>query len=590
MEKQVISKVRGNKVLYLLYGFWLFVFIIIIRLFYLQIDQKGFFLNLGERNFIRTEIIPPLRGDVFDCHAVLLAANRPVFDLYWHGKGDVKWIQDTPVLATLFSILGFDSSYAQVATKDKLSDGASDYKTLITYAEKYSRRVLIKQDVTFSAICRLNEQCAYNGGRLIVANRFERFYPHRTLASHVLGYLSKSDQRGCSGIEQCFEPALQGTMGYNLSVMNATGRILQQTVGREATAGADVTLTLDSELQRIAESLFPPDSAGSFILMDPTTGALRVLSSMPAFDPNLFLKPITTDDWGRLMVNNPLMNRATCATYPPASIFKLVTFTAALEDGLMTQDTEIVCNGSVSFCGRPYHCKCRTGHGKLTPKQALACSCNIPCYNIGKKLNIDRLSLYAQRFGLGQKTNFVLPEKRGLLPSTAWKKRALGERWWRGETLSVSIGQGYLLTTPIQIARMLGGVCTGNLVKPRLLEHELQEKTKLEISPSTLQFLRGSLKEAVASGTSKRLAWLKDFDLSAKTGTAQTCSLSQEQRYKHLFEHAWFAGYFSYKGSTPLVMVLFIENVGSSNVAVQMAATFLKAYKKLYEQKQSSIL
>lgn len=575
MEKHTIARIRSSKILYILYSFWIFILIIVVRLFYLQIDQQGVFLSLGEKNFIRTEIISPLRGDVFDCQEVLLAANRPVFDLYWQGKGDTKWLQESPVVATVFSVLGIED--------------VAEYQTLLAYAERYSRRVLIKQDVSFGAVCQLNEQCVANGDRLVIANRFERFYPHRTLASHVLGYLSRSDQKGCSGVEQCFEPSLQGTAGYNRSVINATGKVLQQTVGREAQAGADLTLTLDSELQRLAESLFPQDSAGSFILMDPATGALRVLSSVPSYDPNLFLRPITTDDWGRLMVNNPLMNRATCATYPPASIFKLVTFTAGLEDGLITTETEMPCSGSTKFAGRPYHCKNRKGHGVLSPKQALACSCNIPCYNIGKKIHVDRLAHYAQKFGLGQKTNFVLPEKRGLVPSSGWKKRTLGEQWWRGETLSISIGQGYLLSTPMQIVRMLGAVSTGYLVKPRLLEHEPQERTKLDVLPSTLNFLRGALREAVASGTSKRIAWLKDFEVSAKTGTAQTCSLSIEQKYKHLLEHAWFAGYFSYKGSSPLVMVLFVENVGTSNVAVQMAATFLKAYKKLYEQKQSSV-
>lgn len=526
------------------------------------------------------EIIPPLRGDVYDCKQVLLAANRPVFDLHWHGGGrGALSPQDKQTLTTISDILGID--FLQ-----------SPKRNSIEYAERYSRRVLLKGDVSFAQLCQISEQCS-EAPRLIVAHRFKRVYPHATLASHVLGYLNKGESVGQSGIEQHFQAALQGQEGRLLSVINSTGKMLAQKVYKEATAGSDIVLTLDFELQRLAETLFLPDQSGAFILMDPEDGAIRALVSHPHFDPNVFLNPLSQDAWQQLTLHNPLINRATSAVYPPASTFKLVTLAAGLEEKVIDINSEILCNGHITFCGRKYFCMKHTGHGKLTPKESIAVSCNITCFHIAKKLKIDQLAEYARRFGLGRKTNFLLPEKSGLVPTMAWKKAVKGERWWKGETLSTCIGQGYLQVTPLQIACMVSAICTQFLVKPRLLEHEPIEKEKLDLALETIHFLRSGMKEGVNSGSSRKLKRIAPFDVYAKTGTAQTVSLDCEQIYKHQLEHGWVVGYFYYGNNPkPLTFIAFVENAGSSSFAMEIADKFLRGYRTLMQaeaEKRSSV-
>jgi len=568
-----IEQSRSLKLKQLLYALGSVIFLIIVRLFYLQIDQGAVFSSLGEGNCLRTEIIPPLRGNLLDCNNVLLAANRPVFNLYWQGGSTGKFNDQSLELLKKLEIILNVSLVNETMIKD------------LKYAERYTRRVLLEEDLSFEQLCKISEQCS-DVSSLVVENHFKRIYPHQAIASHVLGFLSRVEKIGRAGLESAVQAELQGQTGYVVQKINATGKMLEEKISKEAIAGSNITLTLDLRLQALAESLFEKDQSGVCIVMDPETGAIKTLVSYPNFDPNIFLEPISEEAWkSKMVVNNPLLNRATCALYPPASIFKLITFTAGLEEKLIDHDTLIRCDGHITFCGRKYHCMRRTGHGDLFPTGALAASCNIPCFNIGKRIKIDKLAEYAYRFGLGQKTNFLLPEHSGLVPTTAWKLSARGERWWTGDTLSTCIGQGPLLVTPLQIVRMISSIESGYLVKPRILEHETIEREKLDISKETLRFLRNSMKEAVNSGTVMLLSFIRGFEVCAKTGTAQTCSLSLDKeklQRKHL-EHAWLSGWFSYKGSKPLAIMIVVENVGSSSIALRFADRFLRGYRALQE-------
>jgi penicillin-binding protein 2 len=571
--KLAVFRARSTRIKYILYGFLFFLFILIVRLFYLQVDKRVALADMCTKNFLRIEIIPPLRGDVYDCNQVLLAANRPVFDLYWYGSGSVLSDHDMQILVQIEHILDID-----LLQPPKRSS--------IEYASRYARKILLKSDVNFQQLCQISEQCA-DARSLMVSHRFQRMYPHKELACHVLGYLNRGENIGQSGVELKFESALQGQEGRLLQVINSTGKMLSQRIYKEPRAGDDLNLTLDFKLQQLAESLFEGEQAGAFILMDPTNGALRALVSYPRFDPNVFLNPLSEEEWSNITMNNPLLNRATCALYPPASTFKLVTWAAGIEERIVGHDTEIFCNGYVTFCGRKYFCMHHLGHGALNPKQALAVSCNIPCFHIARKLKIDQLARYASRFGLGQTTHFLLPEKSGLVPTRAWKQHVKGERWWKGETLSAGIGQGYLLVTPLQVARMLGSICTGYLVKPRLIESEPIEKQKLELSFSTISFLRSALKEAVVDGTCRVLGRVCSCDVYAKTGTAQTCSLTREKVNKQDLEHAWVAGYFSYREQKPLTIIVLLEHAGSSHYALEIAHKFLRGYVTLMQQQET---
>lgn len=522
---------------------------------------------LGERNSLRTEVIPPLRGNLYDCNRVLLAANRPVFDLCWQGNG-------SPVLTEKhLTLLNGLSTLLNINLQDRMNT--------IKWAERYSRRILLKKDIGFEPLCQISEQCA-GFEHLVIENRFERIYPYGSLASHVLGYLSRVEQIGKDGIEKFFQEHLRGQAGYAKTVCSATGARIRPAEHLDAQPGNDLVLTLDSTLQKLAEMLFEPYHSGAFILIDPENGAIKALVSHPNFDPNIFLSPISQDEWeNKFSVNTPLLNRATCALYPPASTFKIVTMTAGFEESVFNQGSNIVCRGHTTFCGRKYHCQRKIGHGALTPREALAVSCNIPCFEIAKRLSIDTFALYAMRFGLGKKTNFLLPEGVGLIPTSMWKKVCKKESWWAGETLSASIGQSYLLATPLQLVRMIASVCTGCLVKPRILENEPIEKEPLCISPHTLAFLQDSMHLAVEQGTVRRLKGLHDFNIHAKTGTAQTCSLTMEKTDISHYENGWLTCYFRYKNERPWAMIVILEHVGSSVPAVEFTKEFLKAYQQI---------
>lgn len=570
--KNHLPAARGSKINLLLYGAWGILFIIIARLFYLQVDKQGLFTTLGQRNFMRIEVISPLRGDLYDRNKVLLAANRPVYDVSWHNlAGGGLTAQDLRMLNCLGMVLDIP-----------IDDPT--FQQQINYANKFARRILLKSDVTFEQLCRISEQCNH-APNILITHRFKRVYPHNDLACHVLGYLNRVENTGKSGIEHQFDGALQGEVGQVVHVINATGKTLMKKIQKQAQAGTDITLTLDLELQKLAQGLFTPDQAGAFIVMDPANGAIKTLVSSPTFNPNSFLSPLTEDAWQCMAVNNPLLNRATCALYPPASTFKIVAITAGLEEKIIDPNGELFCCGHVVYGGRRYYCIRHEGHGHQTQRAALAVSCNIPFFNLARKIKIDKIAFYAAKYGLGCKTDLALPEKAGLVPSAAWKKQALGERWWKGETLSACIGQGYLLVTPLQVARMVSAVCTGYLVKPRLLEKEPIVTTPLAVAPETLTFIRNAMHDAGISGSAQRLHYISGFDIWAKTGTAQTCGLSvQQTQYKHHLEHGWFCCFFTYKNSPPLVLTILLENVGSSSLAVTMADKFLRGYRSLQEK------
>ncbi len=540
--------------------------LIVARLFYLQIDKQGVFAHLGERNFLRMEVIAPLRGDVYDAQHQLLAANRPVYDVSWHNvTGAPMTDEDRTLLAGLGELLGLDLE-AEATSRQ------------LAFCHKFARRFVLKEDVSFEQLCKISERCL-QAPHVVITNRFKRLYPHQQLGCHVLGYLNRIENVGKSGIEFHFDQQLQGEQGYAIHTINATGKTLMKKIHTHAKAGADITLTIDLQLQQLAEGLFSPEQTGAVIVMDPASGALRALASYPTFDPNAFLSPLSDDEWTRLAINNPLLNRATSALYPPASTFKLVVMAAGLEDRLIDQHGEVCCAGHIEFGGRKYHCIRRTGHGLMSQKDALSVSCNVPFFHLARKMSVDRLAIYAKMFGFGQKTALSLPEKAGLVPTHAWKRQALKERWWKGETLSTCIGQGYTLVTPLQVARMVSAVCTGLLVTPRLLEQEAVVHAPLPISSETLAFLRSGMRGAVQLGSAQRLKYIKGFEIGAKTGTAQTCSLDTQQIYKHQLEHAWFCGFFSYEGASPLVLVILLENAGHSRYAVEMADRFLRGYR-----------
>ncbi|MBT3455708.1 hypothetical protein HN446_01460 [bacterium] len=386
------------------------------------------------------------------------------------------------------------------------------------------------------------------------------------------------------GIEKLFNDSLKGESGELLRTINSLGRNLKEKEIKKALAGQDLHLTLDLKLQKLAEKHFPETKKGAFILMDSFSGALKVIVSRPSFNPNIFLDSIISNDWKKIQETQPFINRAFDSCYPPASIFKLITVSAALEEKIITQDSTWNCKGFFRF-GKS-NLRCRAKHGSLTTELAVAHSCNILFYEIGKRMNIDTLAHYAHTFGLGKKTNILFSEKKGLIPTYNWKIEYKGERWWKGETLSVAIGQSFLLTTPIQIARMVASIASGSLVNPRILEKETIIKQPLKISEKTRAFLNQSMRTASTEGTGKRLNNIENLTIFAKTGSAQTSELSKRKLGDKYLEHGWFVANIFYKNEKPITLVVIVENAGGSRIPVNITKKFLIEYSKLMQDEE----
>ena len=547
--------------------------IILSRLLYLQIVHNDNFFAMSVKNFLRTETIASPRGNIIDCNGILLATNRPITTLYWHGTGNSSLtLKQQEMIQTIEAIVGpIDRSK-------------------VNRTEQRTSKLLLAHDISFVQLSKIIELFP-NNKNIHFSTNFKRFYPNQKTASHILGHLSSFnnfENRGKMGLEKILHDTLQGQQGQLVKTINSLGISMEQEEIKTALPGKDIQTTLDINLQKLTEDLFPEKFNGAFILMNPKNGAIRALVSRPNFDPSVFLDPIAEPEWSVLQNGNPFLNRAFNACYPPASIFKLICISAALENKSITQEDTITCSGHFRFKGRRHYCMRRSGHGTLTIQDAVAKSCNILFYEIATRMPIDILADYAFRFGLGKKTNLIFPEQEGLVPTPSWKHATKGERWWPGETLSCSIGQSYLLATPIQIACMISSIFEGYLVTPRILESEPFNFRPLAIASSTRKFLRKSMKSAVQVGTGTEVSKIEDIKVFAKTGTAQVVELSSNNDKNQPKAHSWFVAYFSYKDHEPLTLVILLEHTGNSQPSKLFAKRFLMSYRKYMKNKYSA--
>ncbi len=568
-----------NTKLSLSLGCIIFGFCILIgRLTYLQITLGPVFAEQSKRNFTRYEQTVSLRGNILDCHGNILATNRSVTDIYWQGTGAKQLTSDQKEnLNNLYQLLSLPYEESNNALKT---------------AERYSKKITLAADLSFEQLSKIVELFP-NDPNIKFITHFKRFYPHQSLASHILGYLGQlnSECEGKTGLEKLFEETLRGRSGSIMRIINSIGAHLAEIEIEKTLQGQHITTTLDLNLQQIAEQVFPTDFSGCLIIMDPYTGALKACVSRPTFDPNIFTSPIDHTTWKKLQEEKPFLHRMSCAAYPIGSIFKLVTLSAALETGIIEQHSAWDCRGHITFAGRKYHCVRHEGHGLLTIKYALAHSCNIPFFEIGKKMDIDTLSHYANLFGLGRTTGSQLPEISGLIPSREWKLRVKKERWWTGETLSATIGQTFLLATPLQIARLIASIQTGFLVTPYIIADTPIMREPLLIQYETRKFLQKAMHAAVTKGSARWIDRLHDkgFLIHAKTSTAQTSSLEKSKTGKEFLEHSWLACNFTYKNHPPLTMIILTEFTGKIGLPARTAYNFLKQYKILMDSKITAI-
>jgi penicillin-binding protein 2 len=576
-----------------------FFMLLLTRLYYLQVIQGAEYRLLSENNRTRLQDLLPARGRISDREGRILVNNFPAFDLAVI-REDVK---DMGLLTLRLSRL--------------LSVPVEEIKASLDAARTQPafNPVRIRHDLERPELVAL-ETHRYELSGAVIDIRPGRAYLNGGLAAHVIGHLGEvspeqlklkayggshiGDLIGRNGLEKEFERVLRGGRGWRVVEADASGRVLQVIRQVSPSPGGNLILTLDARLQQAAEEALK-DKAGAIVALDPKTGEVLAMASSPAFNQKDFVRGVTREQWQTLVADplNPMENRAISGQYMPGSTFKIVLAVAGLEEGLITPETAVFCNGGYPFGNRVFRCWKKGGHGSISLHRALVESCDVYFYDLGRRLGVDRIARYAKLLGLGEETGIELSnEKAGLIPTREWKKQRFNVPWMDGETLSVAIGQGYDQVTPLQMARMLAAVVNGGtLYRPYLVKKvtdlenrvvatygpkvERQLPFKLENLQLVVDALTGVVQEPGGTG---RQAQVTGVTVGGKTGTAQVVPSSVYKGYTeatipYLYrDHAWFLA-FAPREDPRIVVVAIAEHAGhGGSIAAPMARQVLEAF------------
>lgn len=582
-----------------------FVFVLLLsRLWYLQTINSERYDRLSEKNRTRYLPVASPRGPVFDRHGRLLVDSRPAFNI---------------------SVMRQD-----VEEPEELLDWLSLYleedRQLLEERWKAGRRfpvyrpVTLAADVERSTLERVMENSFELAGILPVVHPI-RHYPYGDMGAHVIGTLGEvgeeelrsgdyrsGEYQGKSGIEKVFEEYLRGQDGVRRVEVDARGKELRQWEVEPPKPGNKLFLSLDAPLQKVAQEAFGRE-AGSAVVMDVRTGELLAVVNSPSFDPALFARGIRSEEWKALLEDpmKPLQNRAFRGQYPPGSTFKPVVMLAALAEGAASSATTVDCQGSFEIGGRVFRCWKKGGHGLTNLKKALRESCDVWFYEVGLRLGIDGISEMAKQLGLGQETGIAIGgESSGLVPSRSWKKERFGAPWYKGETLNASIGQGFLLTTPLQLAVMTAAIANGGTVlKPYLVsrvedwegnllfEQQPSVLRKTKLNPAQVETVHRAMTAVVNEpGGSGWRSRLSDVLVAGKTGTAQVVRLKEDDGDEADYEsipyrfrdHALFIA-FAPADKPEIALAVIVEHGGGGGrTAAPIAGEILKGYFARREQ------
>ena len=570
------------------------VFLALISGFWrLQILDPEYYTRLAERNHIKELPIPAARGRILDRNGRILVDNYPAFSIVaqW---GDSRKLEE--YLTGIAEGLGMEP--AELGRRIETSRRKTPLRPILL-REKASW-----QDVAFIE----THRSEYPGLDLMSVQT--RLYPPGGFGAHMLGYvgevsendldlpelalLDPGDAVGKAGIERQYNDILQGTDGARRVVVNTFGTEMAVLDERPPTPGKDLRLTVDYDLQAIAEQAFQEES-GALVALDPRTGEVLAMVSRPIFDPNLFTTGISRPDWVRLAMDpeHPLVNRAIQAQLAPGSVFKIVMAAAALESGTATESTSFFCPGGASFYGRYFMCWEKKGHGRVNLHQAIVHSCDVFFYNLGKNLGVERIADYAVQLGLGHRTGIDLPhEEVGTVPSPEWKERVFREKWYPGETISLAVGQGALTVTPLQVAYSVGGIASGGYFpRPHVVStQELTARgrkalpvpeTRVALQEETVAAVTDALYGVVNEGGTGGRARIPGLDVGGKTGTAQVASVeaarSAKQAGQPLKDNAWFVG-LAPRRNPEIVVVVLYQSGEHGSLAAPLARDVIKAY------------
>lgn len=576
-----------------------------LRLVYLQVIQGDELLERSQRNSIRTERLTAPRGEIVDRKGRVLATTRPAF----HLEVVPSELRDPPrTLTILARLLGEEP--------ERLRDSFGDPRGRARF-----QPVRLSADLDWERLARVESHRHALPGVLTEVRPY-RQYPHGRLAAHLLGSLGEvspaqleserfedyrpGDVVGKSGVEALFEPYLRGRAGGRNVVVDVAGREVEVLDRIEPRSGSRLVLALDLDLQRVAEEALaaaaPPGEpvSGAVVALDPRDGGVLAMASLPAFDPNAFSGRIDPAVWRELTGDpmKPLQNRALSGQYPPGSTYKAYVAAALLEEGLRTPTTRVFCPGGFAFGNRTYRCWKRGGHGSVDLHRSLMQSCDVYYYRGGLDLGIDRMASYVKAFGLGSKTGIGLDgEQPGLVPTTEWKQRRFGQPWLPGETVSASIGQGYNLVTPLQLAVSYATLANGgHVLRPRLaleaigpggvvVPQQREEIRRVPVSDEHLALVREGLHAVVdAPGGTGRRAQVPGVSVAGKTGTAQVVRLEKTAGRTGLAiprpyrDHAWFASFAPVEEPEIVVAVLVEHGGGGGANAAPIAQKVLQRW------------
>ncbi len=576
---------------------FLFIFLFIIlwsRFFYLQIIKHSYYYKKAKERSIISYVIRAPRGEIVTSDGVVVATNRAVFQLYL----DPELIKDKEdeVLYRLSKILKED--FGSLKEKYYLAK-----KTFLG-------RVLIKRNLSWDEVAKIMVRRYYLPG-VKVEVEAERYYPYGEAYFHLIGYISRitlkeynklknkdysiEDYIGRAGIEKMFERELKGKNGAIEIERDAYGRLGKIINRIKPIPGKNLVLTVNHNLQMKAYELLK-NKKGAIVALSPKDGAILAMVSSPSINPQKFIDGFTEEEWKKISLNpdKPFLNRV-LQPYPPGSTYKVITAIAGLEANVIKDVNEIIfCPGYFKFKSRIFRCWKAKGHKNVNLIKAIAYSCDVYFYTVASKLDVDYLAKISKKWGLGKLTGLGWSEeKAGFVPNRAWKEKKFKEPWYPGETIIMGIGQGYLLTTPLQMARVYMAIANGGyLYKPYVVK-EIKKSNKniitinpqierhLVLDPRYLKWIKEGLLEVVRIGTGE-LAFIPGLIVAGKTGTAQVISLSAKKD-KFLKPHAWFVSYAGHS-QPEIVSAILIEHGGhGGSVAAPLARKLYEAYFSIKE-------
>lgn len=577
-------KFAAGKIAVLQYGAVAIFLFLIAGFWDLQVQNQDVYHQRAERNRIKSLPLLAPRGKILDRDGRIMVDNQSTFSLIL-SRENLKSDHLRPISD------GLNINF------DELTQRLHRFRRRPSYEPIIIKEQLTPQELAFVEAHRDPE--TFPEMELIHAQR--RLYPRDGFAAHLAGYVGEvsenelnsaefikyeqGDVVGKQGLERQYNAWLMGVDGQRQVIVDNRGKERELIGIKEAVPGKDLRLTIDLDLQTVAE-LAMDGRRGSVVALDPRNGEVLAMVSRPAYDPNRFAGRIRSEDW-REIINNPekpMLNRAIQGQLAPGSTFKPLMALAALELGVVDEEFSVSCPGGASFYGRYFKCHLRGGHGRVSLIKAIAQSCDVYFYTVGNKMGIDSIAKYAELSGLGARTGIDLPhETEGLVPSSKWKMRTFRQKWYAGETISVSIGQGALTVSPLQLAHAIGGIAAGGVwPKPHLVREETGQtrarRADLNVD-NVLKVIHGMYAVVNEGGTGMR-ARLIGKDVCGKTGTAQLASnelLKGTAIGRTMKDNAWFVG-FAPRQSPEIVVVALFEGGEHGNLAAPIVRDVIKAY------------